>query len=287
MKILLTGKNGQVGWELQRTLCTVGDVVAFGSADLDVADADAIVRAVRAVKPDLIVNPAAYTAVDKAESEPELAMAVNGHAPGILAEEAKRLGALLVHYSTDYVFDGSKDEPYVETDAPHPLSVYGRSKREGEQRIQAVECRHLIFRTSWVYGLRGKNFLLTMQRLLTEKPELKVVNDQYGAPTWSRLIANVTAQAIRPAQIHAIGGLFHLSCAGEGSWFDFASAIAADLRQTSQAVAQIHPIPTADYPTPARRPANSRLSCRALHVALGLRMPDWREALRLCMADEK
>jgi dTDP-4-dehydrorhamnose reductase len=287
VKILLTGKNGQVGWELQRTLCTLGDVVALGSAELDLADPDAIVRVVRDIKPDLVVNAAAYTAVDKAESEPDLAMAVNGHAPGVLAEEAKRLGALLVHYSTDYVFDGSKTSPYVETDEPGPLNVYGRTKLEGERAIQAVDGRHLILRTSWVYGMRGKNFLLTMQRLLRERPELGVVQDQLGAPTWSRVIAEVTAQVLASLSTRETSGIYHLTCAGEGSWFDFASAIAADLQARGCEVAVVKPILAEAYPVPARRPANSRLSCQALQSTFGIKLPDWRQALHLCVADEK
>lgn len=281
MKILLTGKNGQVGWELQRTLCTLGNVMALGSADLDLADPDAIVRCIRDIKPDLIVNPAAYTAVDKAESEPDLAMAVNGRAPGIMAEEAKRLGALLVHYSTDYVFDGSKDTPYVETDTPNPLNVYGRSKLEGEKAIQDVGGRHLILRTSWVYGPRGRNFFLTMRKLLQERSELRVVNDQVGAPTSSRLIAELTAQLLRQARHIDLPSVIHLVSGGSASWFAFAEAIARDLHVREKQVAQVLPIPSSDYPVPARRPLNSRLDITLLESVLGNTIPDWQAVLAM------
>ena len=196
MRILVTGANGQVGWELQRTLQTLGDVVACDRGTLDLSDPDSIRGKVREIRPDVIVNAGAYTAVDRAESEPELAMAVNGVAPGVLAEEAKQLGALLLHYSTDYVFDGTKAEPYLESDAPNPVSVYGSSKLAGEKAVEAVGGAYLIFRTSWVYGGRGKNFLLTMLRLAGEREELRVVDDQFGAPTWCRTIAEATAQVV-------------------------------------------------------------------------------------------
>lgn len=284
MKILLTGKNGQVGWELQRTLCTLGDVVALGSAELDLADPDAIVRIVRDIKPDLIVNPAAYTAVDKAESEPELAMAVNGRAPGILAEEAKRLGAQLVHYSTDYVFDGRKASPYVETDEPNPLNVYGRSKLEGERAIQAVGGRHLILRTSWVYGTRGKNFLLTMMRLITERPQLNVVADQYGAPTWSRIIAEATAAAVLRRE--GTSGVYHLTSQGSVSWHGFALRIAQHLQASGHDVANVLPIPASQYKVPAQRPMNSRMSTRKLEQDFDLYLPQWDVAFEMAVADQ-
>lgn len=286
MKILLTGKNGQVGWELQRTLCTLGNVMALGSADLDLADPDAIVRCIRDIKPDLIVNPAAYTAVDKAESEPDLAMAVNGRAPGIMAEEAKRLGALLVHYSTDYVFDGSKDTPYVETDTPNPLNVYGRSKLEGEKAIQDVGGRHLILRTSWVYGARGKNFVLTMLRLLQEREQVNVVADQIGAPSWSRWLAEATLRiaASRPLQeFPTANAIFHLTPSGEVSWHGLANAI----KHQRGYSADISAIPARDYPTPARRPQNSRLSGDKIEHEFGLFRPDWKEMLELCLAEAR
>ena len=263
MKILLTGKNGQLGWELQRTLSTLGEVIALGQADMDLANADAISKICRDVKPNLIVNPAAYTAVDKAETEPALALAINGIAPGILAQEAQRLGAALIHYSTDYVFDGRKNTPYTEQDIPNPQNIYGSSKLAGERAIQAVDAPHLILRTAWVYGRRGKNFLLTMQRLAREKPLLKVVDDQIGAPTWCRLLAEATAQIVAQAiaaprggassilnpslrspaalaepfanalpcaadvagYIRQHSGIYHMTSAGQTSWHGFASAI--------------------------------------------------------------
>jgi dTDP-4-dehydrorhamnose reductase len=282
MRILLTGSSGQVGWELQRSLCVMGEVVAPAHADLDLADPDAIARVVRVVKPDIIVNPAAHTAVDRAESEPELAMAINGTAPGIFANEAKRLGALLVHYSTDYVFDGSKAGPYLETDTPNPLGVYGKTKLVGEQAIVASGCRHLIFRTSWVYGLRGRNFLLTMQRLLQERKDVGVVADQIGSPTWSRLLAAATHQVLSRHGGEA-QGLYHMTCGGAGSWFDFTVEIARLLQAGGATVADIRAITTADYPTPAQRPANSLLDGGCLARDLSVRLPDWRQALALSM----
>ncbi len=274
MKILLTGKSGQVGWELQRSLCALGDVVALGSHELNLADADAIVSCVRTIKPDLIVNPAAYTAVDKAESEPDLAMAINSIAPGILAEEAKRLGAPLIHYSTDYVFDGGKNAPYHEDDVPNPLNVYGLTKLAGEQAIQAVGGRHLILRTSWVYGLRGKNFFLTMKRLLQERDKIHVVSDQFGAPTWSRLIADVTSHIVaKSSRQWQADGIFHVTASGHTSWYEFAQAIAESMG--SQTL--ILPIQTKDYPTAAQRPFNSCLSTAKLHSTFDLTMPTWHD----------
>jgi dTDP-4-dehydrorhamnose reductase len=291
-KILLTGSRGQVGWELARSLSTLGEVVALDSDRLDLTDADAIRRVVAEIRPRIIVNPAAHTAVDKAESEPDLARAINATAPGILAEEAEKLGALLVHYSTDYVFDGSGSAPWLEDDVKGPLNVYGSSKLTGEQAIQANCQRHLIFRTSWVYGLRGANFLLTMRRLMRERPELKIVADQIGAPTWCRSLAEATAQVI--AQLHSplVGadkpqpwGIYHMTNAGETSWQGFAQAI-LDFDAPAilaNAPARLLPIPSSDYPTPARRPLNSRLNNDKLERVFGVRLPDWREALRLCM----
>lgn len=274
-----------MGWELRRTLASLGEIHAFASAELDLADPAALRDAARSLKPDLIVNAAAYTAVDKAESEPDLARAVNAAAPGVLAEEAARLGALLVHYSTDYVFDGAKDGPYAEDDPTGPLGVYGATKLEGEERIRAAGCRHLIFRTSWVYGARGKNFLLTMLRLAREREELKVVDDQHGAPTWSRAIAEASAQALAVSFRHpapeSLWGTYHLTCAGRTTWHGFTRAIldAARLPKTPK----LEPIPTSAYPLPARRPANSVLSNAKLAAAFGLALPDWQEALGLCL----
>jgi dTDP-4-dehydrorhamnose reductase len=295
MKILLTGKNGQVGWELQRTLATLGEVVAVDRQALDLAKPDAIRALIRAVKPTLIVNPAAYTAVDKAESEPELAMAVNGIAPGIMAEEAKRLGAAMVHYSTDYVFDGSKSTPYTETDAPNPINVYGRTKLAGERAIQAAGIPHLILRTSWVYGTRGRNFLLTILRLAQERDELKIVDDQIGAPTWSRMIAEATAQilsqCISPLTPHSSpftekSGLYHLTAAGQTSWHGFTAAILESrTRATGAAGPQLTPIPTSAYPLPALRPPYSVMANEKLQRAFGVSAPAWQSGLSLCMEE--
>lgn len=286
-KILLTGKSGQIGWELQRTLATLGDVVALGRHEMDLADPDSIRKVIREVRPVLIVNAAAYTAVDKAESEPDVAMAVNGIAPGIMAEEAKRLNAMMVHFSTDYVFDGAKDSPYREEDAPNPLNVYGRTKWAGERAIQAVDAPYLIFRTGWVYGARGRNFLLTMLKLAREGGELKVVDDQFGAPTWSRLIAETTAQilaitgpAILPPALKEREGLYHVAAAGRTSWHGFAELILR--RHTPRPVPRLAPIPTHEYPQPARRPAYSCLACKKLESVFGLVMPAWEELFGLC-----
>ncbi len=288
MKILLTGMNGQVGWELQRTLACLGEVVAVDSRALDLADADAIRRVVRDVAPRVIVNPAAHTAVDKAESERERADAINAVAPGLLAEEAEKLGALLVHYSTDYVFDGAGDNPWREDDPTGPLNVYGASKLAGEQAIQAACRRHLIFRTSWVYGARGANFLLTMRRLMRERPELKIVADQIGAPTWSRMLAEATALILAQQVSPARGadrpepwGVYHMTNGGETSWHGFAEAIQA--LDGGESKAMLLPIPSSDYPTPAKRPLNSRLDNDKLERVFGVRLPDWRVALELCM----
>ncbi|MBI3432260.1 MAG: dTDP-4-dehydrorhamnose reductase [Hydrogenophilales bacterium] len=290
-RILLTGANGQVGWELRRTLDCLGEVVALDSKAMNLADADAVRRMVRDIAPNIIVNPAAYTAVDKAEGEPELARAVNAVAPGILAEEASRLDALLVHYSTDYVFNGSGATPWREDDACDPLNVYGATKLAGERAIQATGCRHLIFRTSWVYGARGSNFLLTMRRLMRERPELKIVADQVGAPTWCRDLAEATAQVLSQiaSPLSAANktepwGIYHMTNAGETSWHGFAEAIQAlDEFDETCAPAHLRPIPSGDYPTPAKRPLNSRLSCDRLEHAFGLRLQDWRAALALCL----
>lgn len=287
--ILVTGVSGQVGFELTRTLQGLGKVVAVDRATLDLGNLDQVRAVVRDVKPDLIVNPAAYTAVDKAESEPDLAMRINGEAPGVLADEAKKLGAALIHYSTDYVFDGEKNGPYVEDDPINPQNVYGRSKLAGEQAIAASGASHLIFRTSWVYGTRGKNFLLTMLRLGATRPELKVVADQFGAPTWCNTIAAMTANVVAQAFAAEDGdawwarhsGVYHLTAGESTSWQGFASAIfeAAKL----SAVAQ--PIPATDYPTPAKRPQNSRMSNEKLARVFGLAAPHWRDALGLCLTD--
>jgi dTDP-4-dehydrorhamnose reductase len=291
-KILVTGKSGQVGWELLRSLSMLGQVTSVDFEQLDLADADAVRGFIRCLKPDIIVNPAAYTAVDKAESEPELAMAVNAVAPGVMAEEARRLGAFLVHYSTDYVFDGSKREPYTEEDQPNPLNVYGTSKLAGEQAIRDSGVHHLILRTSWVYGARGKNFLLTMRRLGRERDRLSVVNDQTGAPTWSRAIAECTAQML--AQLYAPGsaaglparlsGTYHLTCQGQTTWYGFVrEAVARGLLAGRDIFPEIEPIDTAAYPTPAARPMNSVMSNAKLFDAFGLLMPSWQQGLTMVL----
>ena len=272
MKILLTGRSGQVGWELARLLPAMGEVMSTGRDSLDLADGDAVRRVVREAKPQLIVNAAAYTAVDKAESEPELAMRINGAAPGVLAEEAKRLGALLVHYSTDYVFDGTKPTAYVEDDAPNPLSVYGRTKLEGERAIRNSGCRHLILRTSWVYGPRGKNFFLTIARKATAGERLRVVADQRGVPTTSAFLAEKTVALLA----RDASGLLHLVPGGETTWYEFAREIVRLVGSRSE----VQPIKTGEFPTAARRPANSVLDNRKAMAVLGVPMPDWRTLAR-------
>jgi dTDP-4-dehydrorhamnose reductase len=282
-RILLTGISGQVGWELQRTLQPLGEVIAADRARCDLADPDKLRSVLRELKPTIIVNPAAYTAVDKAESEAALAQAINGTAPGIFAEEAKRLGALLVHFSTDYVFDGAKPTPYVETDPTGPLGTYGLSKLAGEQAIAASGCRHLIFRTCWVYGARGHNFLRTMLRLAGERDELRVVDDQHGAPTWSRMIAETTTLAL--ARHAGQQGIYHLAASGTTTWHGFATAIietANSLGMLDKAP-PVRRIASADFPTPAKRPANSRLCCDRLRDDFGLNQPEWLTALQLCL----
>lgn len=282
MKILLTGATGQIGYELQRSLQGLGEVVAVDRAHMDLTDLDQIRSVVRAVRPNLIVNPAAYTAVDKAESEPDLARAINVLAPAAMAEEAKALGAAMVQYSTDYVFDGSKTGAYIETDQPNPLSVYGRTKLEGELAVAAAGIPHLILRTSWVYGMRGKNFLLTMLRLAAEREELRVVNDQYGAPTWSRTVADTTSLVL--ARSREAGwwernsGIYHLTSGGATTWFAFASAI----MENADLPCRVSPISSAEYQMPAQRPSNSLLNCDKLTQQMSA-LPEWRAALALCM----
>jgi dTDP-4-dehydrorhamnose reductase len=288
VNILVTGKNGQVGWELRRALLPLGRIHAFGHRELDLADADAVRRRLDESRPDVIVNAAAYTAVDKAEGDPELAHAVNAAAPGLLAEEAAKRGALLIHYSTDYVFDGAKAAPYVEADPTHPLGAYGRSKLAGELAVQAAGADHLIFRTSWVYAARGANFLRTILRLAAERDELRIVADQVGAPTWARLIAEATAHALKQAMAEREGdafdsGIFHLAAAGETSWHGFAGAILAG--RSGLRVKAVTPITTAEYPLPAPRPANSRLDTGAFRTRFGLALPDWRDCLSLCLEE--
>lgn len=285
MKILLFGKNGQVGWELQRSLAPLGELVVLASADQELCgnltDLDGIAQTIRSVAPDVIVNAAAHTAVDKAESEPELARTINALAPGVMAQQAKQSGAWLVHYSTDYVFDGGGDRPWLETDTTGPLSVYGATKLEGEQLIQQSGCRHLIFRTSWVYGARGGNFAKTMLRLAQQRDSLNVINDQIGAPTGADLLADVTAHTIRSARQRAeLSGLYHLSSGGETSWhsyarfvLDFARQAGIELKVAPDAV---HAVPTSAFPTPAKRPHNSRLDSKKLQHNFDLTLPMWQ-----------
>ncbi|MFO2466156.1 dTDP-4-dehydrorhamnose reductase [Pseudomonas sp. 15FMM2] len=288
MKILITGQHGQVSRELQQQLSGLGELIVLGRDQLDLANIEQIRQQVRAHRPDLIINAAAHTAVDQAESEPEAAFAVNAIAPGVLAEEAKALGIALIHYSTDYVFDGSKTAPYTEADKPNPLGVYGQSKLAGEQAIAAVGGQYLILRTSWVYSSHGKNFLLTMQRLLQEKPQMRIVADQIGAPTWAGTIAHSTRALIERWQAGQAGdwGVYHLTAQGETSWFGFAQAIGEQLLAEGKACAQLEPIPSSAYPTPAQRPLNSRLDCSRLQQQWQIAQPQWQEALRECLAQQ-
>lgn len=292
--ILVTGRDGQIGWELQRSLLPLGRIVAPARADFDLADPAQMRGAVREIRPDIIINAAAHTAVDQAESEPGAAFALNAVAPGVLAEEAARCGALLVHYSTDYVFDGAKATPYDEDDAPAPLNVYGRSKLEGERAVRAAGGDHLILRTSWVYAARGRNFLRTVLRLAGEREELKVVADQIGAPTWARLIAEATAAILGCARGERqrgqfVGGVFHLTAAGETSWYGFAAALTDALRAGSAAgdlrLRRLAPVTTAEYPLPAPRPLNSRLCTDRVRQRFGLTLPDWQHCMRLCLEE--
>ena len=289
MKILLVGKNGQVGFELQRSLACLGNITATDRNTLDLTDDDSIRSVIQALKPNLIVNAAAYTAVDKAETEQDLAMQINANAPRVMAEQAKQLDIPFIHYSTDYVFNGQNDKPWTEQDQTDPISVYGHTKLLGEQAIIDSGVAHLIFRTSWVYGNRGNNFLLTMKRLATERDELSVVNDQIGAPTWSRHIADVTANIIAQAKaskdatqfIEQHAGIYNLSGAGETSWHSFAKAIFELLEQQGEQVAKLNAIPTSAYPTPAQRPLYSCLDNQKLHQTFDIKLPDWQISLDL------
>ncbi|MCS4509763.1 dTDP-4-dehydrorhamnose reductase [Xylophilus ampelinus] len=290
MRILLLGGTGQVGWELQRSLATLGEVTTLPRSAVDLENPDTLAEAVRAVRPDVIVSAAAHTAVDKAESEAERAHRINAEAPGVLAEEAARLGALLVHYSTDYVFDGGGTRPWSEADTTGPLSVYGSTKLEGEQRIQASGCRHMIFRTSWVYAARGGNFARTMLRLARDRERLTVIDDQWGAPTGADLIADVTAHAIRGVEYHgAPAGLYHLVAGGETTWHGYASHVIAQARVLQPdmplAAHDIAAVPTSAFPTPARRPANSRMDTTRLQQAFQLRLPAWQAGVDRMLAE--
>ena len=286
-KILLFGRIGQVGWELRRTLAPMGQLVCVDYPEVDFTKPDSIRRWIEDTSPAIIINAAAYTAVDKAETEVDLAMKINAAAPGVMAVEAKKRGALLVHYSTDYIFEGNKTSPYVEDDLPNPQSAYGRSKLAGDQAIQQVDGNYLIFRLCWVYGARGANFMLTMMRLAREREKLRVVNDQVGCPTWSRMIAETTALALNqtdtPAKAAARKGVYHLCSSGQTSWHGFASAIIDAMPDEEKKCRVVEGITSAEYPTPTKRPAYSVMSCAKLERVFGLKLPEWRESLGLVM----
>jgi dTDP-4-dehydrorhamnose reductase len=281
--LLLPGKNGQVGFELQSALAPIGRVIALDRSQMDLSNPDSIRKVIRGAKPEIIVNAAGYTVVDKAESEPDLAMRVNGVAPGIMAEEAKRIGALLVHYSTDYVFDGELDRPYLEDDAPRPVNAYGVSKLAGERAIEAVGGAYVILRTSWVYSRRGSNFVLTILRLAREKKELAVVNDQTGSPTWAHALAEATAELLRRKElIPSHSGIYHLSAAGHTSRYEFAKAIIRVMKEVSGAPdgwASVKPITSDQYPLPARRPRRPVTSTDKIKRIFGAEMPHWEDQL--------
>lgn len=289
-RILITGAEGQLGWELQRTFAALGEIVALDRNGLDLASPDAILDRCREIEPSLILNAAAYTAVDKAESEAELAMSINGIAPGVLAEEANRLDVPLIHYSTDYVFDGMAHSPYRETDATQPQSVYGRTKLAGEQAVTSIAKRYLIFRTSWLYGNRRQNFFLTMQRLAKERDELRVVADQTGSPTWVHAVSGLSGKCVKAGDagldLKIPGGLYHLTATGSTSWHGFASAILAAMPAGEKRAQRVVPLTTTEYPTPARRPAYSVLSVEKLEGALGVSIDDWRLQLARCVAEQ-
>jgi dTDP-4-dehydrorhamnose reductase len=289
LRILISGQHGQVSQALQHSLKDLGELIVLGRDRLDLSQPESIRSVVRELTPDLIINAAAHTAVDQAESEPELAFSINATSPGVFAEEAAALGIPLIHYSTDYVFDGSKDAPWIESDTPHPLGVYGSSKLAGEQAIAAVGGQHLILRTSWVYSLTGRNFLLTMQRLLQERETLTVVADQIGAPTWAGTIAQSTRELIERWRDDSAGtwGVYHLTASGETSWFGFAQAIGQTLIDSGKKCAALAPIPSSAYPTPAVRPLNSRLDCSRLQREWGVSQPNWHDAMLECLAQRR
>jgi len=293
MKILLFGKNGQLGWELNRSLQAFGDIVALDVDEADFSEPENLRQVVQQVKPDVICNAVAYTAVDKAETEEALAMNINGIAPGVLAEEALKLGALLLHYSTDYVFDGRKTSPYVETDTPNPLNAYGRTKLAGEIAVQSSNCNYLILRTSWVYASRAQNFLLTMLKLAQEREMLSIVSDQVGSPTSARLISDTTVLCLQQAIKERHAGIFssdlyHLTNSGHTSWFGFTEEIvgqASSQLGVKLALKELKAIPTSEYPTPAIRPMNSQLDLAKLESVFTVKMPDWKKSLSICMAE--
>jgi dTDP-4-dehydrorhamnose reductase len=290
MRLLLLGKFGQLGWELHRALSPLGEVIALDYPEIDLSQPDQIRPLVRQAQPAVIVNATAYTAVDRAESEPELTRAINALAPGILAEEARRLGAALVHFSTDYVFDGATNSPYIETDQPNPLGMYGQSKLEGERAIEATGGAYLILRTSWVYSLRRDSFVTKVLKWSRQQETLLVVSDQVSNPTWARLLAEITAQLLAKARDDSTGwlgercGLYHLAGNGYGSRYDWAHAILRyDPKPEEQVTRQLLPALTADFPTPARRPLFSALNCNLFSDTFGLRLPDWKDALHMAM----
>ena len=291
MKILITGKNGQLGYELANKFSASHEVISLDRRELDLSQPDHIVKTVRSIKPDLILNAAAYTAVDLAEKEADLAVAINGIAPGVLAEEANRLDVPLVHYSTDYVFDGRATKPYVETDPVAPLGIYGKSKLAGEIAVASTAKRHLIMRVSWLYGNRRQNFMLTMRRLMRERETLSVVSDQIGSPTWVRLVADTTLRALKferdKAELTVADGLYHVAARGVTSWHGFASAILANTSDPARRVKNIRAISTLEYPTPAERPAYSVLDCAKIEAALGINMPAWDSQLLACIDEAR
>ncbi len=289
LRILITGQHGQVSQALQHSLKDLGELIVLGREQLDLSQPESIRAVVRELKPGLIINAAAYTAVDQAESEPDLALAINATSPGVLAEEAAALGIPLIHYSTDYVFDGSKDGPWTESDTPNPLGVYGSSKLAGEQAIEKAGGQYLILRTSWVYSLTGRNFLLTMQRLLQEREKLTIVADQIGAPTWAGAIAQSTRQLIERWRDGKPGAwsVYHLTAAGDTSWFGFAQAIGQQLIKAGKPCATLEPIPSSAYPTPAKRPLNSRLDCSRLAREWSVSQADWHDAMLECLAQQR
>ncbi|WP_349432674.1 dTDP-4-dehydrorhamnose reductase [Methylomarinum sp. Ch1-1] len=293
MKILISGCQGQVGWELMRALLPLGDVVALSRRQFDLTEPEKICAAIRDIGPDVLVNAAAYTAVDQAEQESELAQTINASAPGWMAEEMKKRQGLIIHYSTDYVFDGCSDRPYRETDSPKPINVYGKTKLAGEMAIRESGADHVVLRTSWVYAARGRNFLKTILRLAAEREELSIVADQNGSPTWARLIAETSAHILKQSVLEKKQGLFesdlyHLTSSGATSWHGFAEAIIAMARQRDDfkvKTRRLEAIPTSAYPLPAQRPLNSRLDVSKLEQKFGLHMPHWQDALSFCLQE--
>ncbi|VAX21759.1 dTDP-4-dehydrorhamnose reductase [hydrothermal vent metagenome] len=292
MKILVTGSNGQLGQELATELRPLGELLLVDIQELDITNAEQVNRAVADFKPALIVNTAAYTAVDRAEEEKELAMTVNGKAPGILAHAAKKNGAGFIHYSTDYVFDGTKNSPYTEDDTPCPINWYGETKLAGERAVMKSGAPYLIFRTSWLYGTTGNNFMLTMLRLFNERDEIKIVADQRGTPTWSRVVAQTTAEIVKKlhegaefkSSLEQVSGLYHLTCEGQTTWHGFTTAIMENVKTTGvDNLPKLIPVQTSEYKTPAKRPLNSTLSLEKVKRTFGVEIPDWRDALNLCM----